>query len=77
MEKGLEIDIEKFGRSLEEKVANLIKYFNDLEKDDSTSLSRDGHNRLLKDLKTTFPKINSKTKEEFELQDEDVMSQNC
>lgn len=74
MEKGLEVDIEKFGRSLEEKVANLIKYFNDLEKEDTISLSRDGFNSLLKDLAVSFPKINEKIKEEFELQDEKVMS---
>jgi len=74
MEKGLEVNIEKFGRSLEEKVANLIKYFNDLEKENTISLSRDGFNSLLKDLKGTFPKINDKIKEEFELQDENVMS---
>jgi len=74
MEKGLEVNIEKFGRSLEEKVANLIKYFNDLEKENTISLSRDGFNSLLKDLKGTFQKINDKIKEEFELQDENVMS---
>jgi len=54
MEKGLEVDIEKFGRSLEEKVANLIKYFNDLEKEETISLSRDGFNSLLKDLAGSF-----------------------
>jgi hypothetical protein len=74
MKKGLEVDMEKFGRSLEEKVTNLIKYFNDLERDDTTSLSRDGYNRLLKDLKDTFAKTNGKIKEEFELQDENVMT---
>lgn len=74
MEKGLEVDIEKFGRSLEEKVGNLIKYFNDLEKEDTISLSRDGFNSLLKDLTATFPMINKKVREEFELQDENVMS---
>ena len=74
MEKGLEVDIEKFGRSLEEKVTNLIKSFNDLEKEDTISLSRDGFNSLLKDLNGSFPKINNKIKEEFELQDENVMS---
>ena len=74
MKKGLEVDMEKFGRSLEEKVANFIKYFNDLEKEDTISLSRDGFNSLLKDLTDMFPKINDKIKEEFELQDDNVMS---
>jgi len=74
MKAGLEIDPSKFGRSLEDKVSNLIKYLNELEKDESTSLSRDGYNSLLKDLKKTYPHQNKKVKEEFELQDEEVMS---
>ncbi len=71
--KGLEFDSIAFGRSLEDRVDNLIKYFNDLEKDESISLSRDGYNSLLRDLKSSFPKLNKKVKEEFELQDEEVL----
>jgi len=74
MEKGLEINTQGFGRSLEEKVANLIKYFNDLERDETTSLSKDGFNSLLRALKTSFPKLNKTIKEDFELQDDDVMT---
>jgi hypothetical protein len=72
--KDLEIDLPVFGRSLEDKVANLIKFFNDLEKDDTTSLSRDGFETYLKQLKESVSEINNRIKEEFELQDEDVMS---
>lgn len=72
--KDLEIDLPVFGRSLEDKVANLIKYFNELEKDDKTSLSRDGFETYLKQLKESVSDINHRIKEEFELQDEDVMS---
>lgn len=74
MEKGLEIDTQGFGRSLEEKVAKLINYFNDLEKDETTSLSKDGFNSLLRALKASFPKLNNNIKEDFELQDDDVMT---
>ena len=72
--KDLEIDLPVFGRSLEDKVANLIKYFNELEKDDTTSLSRDGFETYLKQLNESISEINYRIKEEFELQDEDVMS---
>jgi hypothetical protein len=72
--KNLEIDLRVFGRSLEDKVANLFKYFKELEKDDATSLSRDGFETYLKQLKESVPEINKRIKEEFELQDEDVMS---
>jgi hypothetical protein len=72
--KDLEIDLPVFGRSLEDKVENLINYFNELEKDETTSLSRDGFNTYLTQLKESVPEINHRIKEEFELQDEDVMS---
>ena len=72
--KDLEIDLTVFGRSLEDKVANLFKYFNELEKDDTTSLSRDGFETYLKQLNESISEINNRIKEEFELQDEDVMS---
>jgi hypothetical protein len=72
--KDLKIDLPKAGRSLEEKVTNLIIYFNELERDDTTSLSRDGCEKLLNLLKEAIPNINKRIKEEFEIQDEDVMS---
>jgi len=72
--KDLEIDLTVFGRSLEDKVANLFKYFNELEKDDTTSLSRDGFETYLKQLNESISEINNRIKEEFELHDEDVMS---
>ena len=72
--KDLKIDLPKAGRSLEEKVTNLIIYFNELERDDTTSLSRDGYEKLLNLLKEAIPNINKRIKEEFEIQDEAVMS---
>jgi hypothetical protein len=74
MSKDLEIDLPRFGLSLEKKVATLINYFNELEKDETKSLSRDGYDGLLKDLKDACPVINKRVKEEFELQPDDVMS---
>jgi hypothetical protein len=72
--KDLEIELDRTGRTLEEKVDNLVKYYNDEEKDDTTSLSRDGFEKLLQQLKEFDPKINNRIREEFELQHEDVMS---
>jgi hypothetical protein len=71
---GASIDTTGFGRSLEERVTNLIRYFNELDKDQTSSLSRDGFNNLLMNLKDTFPHLNKQIKEEFELQDENVMA---
>ena len=74
MVKDLEVELDRTGRSMEEKISNLINYLNETEMDETTSLSKDGYNRLLKDLKETFTKLNKTVKEEFQLQDEDVMS---
>jgi len=73
MVKDLKLNLSMYGRSLEDKVVNLIKYFNGLERDDTRSLSRDGFETYLKQLKEFIPDINKRIKEEFELQDEDVM----
>lgn len=72
--KSLDIELAVYGRSLEDKVANIIKYYNELERDDTISLSRDGFETFLKQLKECVPEINKRVKEEFEIQDEDVMS---
>lgn len=71
--KDLDVNLSVYGRSLEDKVVNLIKYFNELEKDDTRSLSRDGFETYLKQLKESIPDINNRIKEEFEFQDDDVM----
>ncbi len=73
MSKDLEIDLPRYGQSLEKKVTTLIDYFNESEKDETTSLSRDGYERLLKDLKDAYPILNNRLKEDFELQPDDVM----
>ncbi|MDP8237737.1 MAG: hypothetical protein P9X24_01490 [Candidatus Hatepunaea meridiana] len=72
--KDLEIDLPKSGRSLEEKVSILVCYFNELERDYSSALSKDGYEKLLSQLKDSFNDMNKRIKDEFELQDEDVMS---
>jgi len=69
----LDITLPKSGVSLENKISNLIRYLNDTERDETISLSRDGYQRLLIELKSVYPKINKILKEEFELQPDDVM----
>lgn len=71
--KDLDITLPKSGASLEDKISNLIRYLNDTERDETISLSRDGYQRLLIDLRSIYSKINKILKEEFELQPDDVM----
>ncbi len=61
------------GTTLDEKISNIIIYFNEVERDEKVSISIDGYEKLLKDLHTALPKFNSQLKSEFELQEEIVM----
>jgi len=72
-EKQLRISPPLKGVTLEEKVTNLIKYFNDLENDERVSISIDGYQKLLKELKETIPSVNGTLKKIFELQEENVL----
>lgn len=61
------------GASLDEKVTNLIKYFNSLSNDDKLGISAGGYERLLLDLKQELPTANADLKKAFQLQEESVM----
>ncbi len=60
--------------SIEEKIQHLIDYFNEIENDEKVSISMDGYENLLVDLKKIVPKSNELIRESFELQEEDVMN---
>ena len=61
------------GTLLEEKINNLIKYFEKVEKDEKVGISIDGYEKLLLDIKEVLPKFNNQIKEEFEFQEEDAL----
>ncbi|UII32652.1 hypothetical protein LVD17_02235 [Fulvivirga ulvae] len=61
------------GVTIEDKLANLVSYFEDIERDDKVGISIDGYEKLLIELGETIPKVNKLLKDEFELQDENVM----
>ena len=71
--KGLRISTSLRGVTLEDKIANIVKYFEEIEKDDKVGISIDGYEKLLRDLNEKLPFVNKCVKEEFELQDENVM----
>lgn len=72
-DKGLKISPPLKGVTIEEKIANLIKYFEEIERDEKVGISVDGYEKLLGELVEILPKLNQKLKVEFELQDENVM----
>ena len=62
------------GVTLDEKVQNLINYFEQIDKDDKISISIDGYDKLLVDLDALIPETKSFLKQEFDLQDEEVLN---
>jgi hypothetical protein len=71
--KGLNITHLK-GSKIDEKINNLIDYFNDIERDEKIGISVNGYERLLLDLGTSIRSFQKTLKSEFELQSEDAVS---
>lgn len=74
--KGLRISPALKGVTIEDKIANLIKFFEDIERDEKVGISVDGYEKLLLDMGETLSKLNAQVKDEFELQDENVLKSN-
>lgn len=73
IEKGLCIPQLK-GTTLDEKVQNLVTYFEQVDKDDNISISIDGYDKLLVDLEAVIPETKFYIKQEFDLQDDDILN---
>ncbi len=71
-EKGLNISNLK-GSTLDDKISNLIEYFENIEGDEKVGISLDGFDKLLTELNISLPKLNKQIKEQFEFQDEFVL----
>lgn len=61
------------GVVLEEKIDNLISYFDKLEKDDKVGISIDGYEKLLVDLDREIPSFKNIVKENYEFQEDSVL----
>lgn len=61
------------GSTLEEKIENLIIYFDAIEKDEKVGISVDGYEKLLTELNESLPKLNAQVKAEFEIQEENSL----
>jgi hypothetical protein len=72
-EKGLKTGQSLKGSTIEEKLENLVGYFEEIDRDERVGISIEGYEKLLKDLDTILPKTNELLKAEFELQDNNVL----
>ncbi len=71
--KDLDISLPKMGRSLDERVYNLLDHLRNLEKEDSTSLSKDGLGKLISLLIEFKPDLNKIVRADFELQEDEIL----
>jgi hypothetical protein len=72
-DKGLKISPSLKGTLIEEKIANLIKYLEEIERDEKIGISIDGYEKLLIEMGEVLPGLNQQLKKEFELQEEIVL----
>ncbi len=61
------------GTTIEDKIFNLIQYFENRDKDEKVGISINGYEKLLIELNLILPKLNKQIKEAFELQDEFIL----
>ena len=73
-DKNLNIQPALKGITIEEKVSNLISYFETIERDEKVGISIDGYSKLLYELDEVIPKLNNLVKTEFQLQEENVIN---
>ncbi len=75
-EKNLKIGKSVKGVTLSDKLDSLIKYFEAIENDEKVSISFDGYDKLLRELSEYSKGLNQIIREEFELQDNNVLNSN-
>jgi len=73
MFKKLKLNLDNKGKTAEEKAQLIVDHFNDLDKDQKLGISYHGYEKLLMDIKACLPKVNNQVREEYQIQDEDVL----
>jgi len=69
-EKGLKVSSPLRGSTIEEKVDNIIAYFEELEKDERVGISVEGYEKLLIDLNEELKTFKKYVSDEFEFSEE-------
>src|SRR5205085_11064603 len=72
-EKELNLPSQLKGFTVEEKIFSLIKYFEEIEKDEKVGISIDGFEKLLMDLADVLPHLNEDIRTDLELQELNVL----
>lgn len=75
-ENGLKIDAPLRGFTIEEKIDNIIAYFDYLERDEKVGISVEGYEKLLFDLNEVLPTFYPTVLKELEMPEETVLNSN-
>jgi len=62
------------GVTVDEKISNLIRYFDEIEQDEKVGISIDGYEKMLVELGEALPQLNQLLRSELELQEENVLN---
>lgn len=73
-EKGLKVNSPLHGVTLEEKIQNIIHYFEVLEKDDKVGISVEGYERLILDLENILKSFKQLFFSEFEMPEDTILN---
>ncbi|HTO14461.1 MAG TPA: hypothetical protein VLZ83_01760 [Edaphocola sp.] len=73
-ENGLKIETPLRGLTTEEKIENIVTYFDDLEKNEKIGISVEGYEKLLFDLNEVLPTFKPQVLKEFEMQEDTILN---
>lgn len=73
-EKGLKMSTPLRGLTVEEKIENIISYFDELEKDEKVGISVEGYEKLLVDLNEVLKSFKPQVIKEFEMPEEIILN---
>ena len=73
-EKGLKISSNLKGSTIEEKVENIIAYFNEIELDEKVGISVEGYEKLLMEINEEIKSFRQLVLKEFEMPEETVIN---
>jgi len=68
IENKLEIHLSSTGRTISDRISNLVEYFNEQDSDSNIGIARDGYEKMIRDLVTFNGEIDSLIRAEFQIQ---------
>jgi hypothetical protein len=74
IDKKLKIEPSIKGITIDDKIDNLIKYFENIERDERVSITKDGYEKLIIDLAELIPGFEKQVKNMFNLKNEKVLN---